>query len=108
MSTQYLDDIVIRNICHLNNLHKISLRQLSTDIGCSESYMQKVVTKQIALTLETIELIADRYQVHPSSLLKSNMQETEKIRQIVDNLITLDDSELSAILLISKAMAPKK
>lgn len=108
MSIQTLDDIVIKNICYLNNLHHVSLRQLSTDIGCSESYMQKVVSKKIALTLETIGLIADRYQVHPSSLLRNDMKESEKIRQIVDYLITFDDPKLDAFLTLSQVMTSQK
>ena len=108
MSTKHLDDIVISNICRLNNDNDVSLRQLSSDIGCSESYIQKVFSKKISLSLKTIELIADRYEVPASSLFQENMQKTEKIREIVDYLITFDDSKLNAILSVSKEMAPPK
>lgn len=108
MSTKHLDDIVINNMCRLNEQHDVSLRQLSTDIGCSESYIQKVFSKKIKLSLKTIERIADRYEVPASSLFQENMQKTEKIREIVDYLVTFDDSKLSAILSVSKEMAPPK
>ena len=108
MSTKHLDDIVISNICRLNNDNDVSLRQLSSDIGCSESYIQKVFSKKISLSLKTIELIANRYEVPAASLFQENMQRTEKIREIVDYLVTFDDSKLSAILSVSKEMAPPK
>ena len=107
MTPHNLEDIVIKNINHLNTYHKVSLRQLSTDIECSDSYMQKVVSKQISISLKRLTQIADRYEIHVASLLEDNMQQSEKIRQVNEYLIHLDDTKLDLILQLVQTISDK-
>jgi len=108
MTTQKLDDIIIANINHLNDKNKVSLRQLSIEINRSYSYMQKLVTKQITISAQTIESIAEFYHIHPASLLEEDMLKSENTRKINHYFSNIDNSSYDLLLQLAEKLSTTK
>lgn len=72
MNKKNLHDIFETNINSLmssDDTHTPSMRHLSTSIGASESYMQKILNTNSFPSIEKLQQIAQHYGVDPWMLL---------------------------------------
>lgn len=77
MDKKNLHEIFEKNINALmsnEGNHSPSMRYLSTSIGASESYMQKVLNTNSFPSIEKLQLIAEHYKVEPWMLLYDHDQ----------------------------------
>ncbi len=107
MEKAELKATIINNIIRLDNMQPLSMRQLSSNVGFSDSYMQKVLNGSTTPSLDALLKLANYYDVHISSLLHEDMQRTEKIRRVNDYLVTFDDNALNTVLTLLETFEPK-
>lgn len=94
----------------LNEMEKadISMRQLSADINCSESYVQKLLNGNFVPTVEKLSIIADYFQIPLWKLFLAPDLTPDKVEQITAYLLTFDEEALDATLNMVRRMHPGK
>ena len=108
MQNTELQTTLLNNINSLMHTHNISMRQLSSDIGCSGSYIQKLTSKEIELSLDTLTYIAHRFNIPVQSLFDNDVLRSALHREVDTYLVHFSDKQLNAILTLSKSIANKK
>ncbi len=103
-----LKKIIQSNILNEMNKANISMRQLSADINCSESYVQKLLNGNFVPTLEKLNDIAEYFKVPIWTFFLSEELTTGKIQQINTYLLTFDEEALDATLNIVRRIKPTK
>lgn len=103
-----LKKIIQNNILNEMNKANISMRQLSADINCSESYVQKLLNGNFVPTLEKLKDIAEYFKVPIWTFFLSEELTTGKIQQINTYLLTFDEEALDATLNIVRRIKPTK
>ncbi len=101
-----LKKIIQRNILNEMNKANISMRQLSADISCSESYVQKLLNGNFVPTLEKLNVIADYFDIPIWTLFLSEDLTFNKVQQINSYLLTFDEEALDATLNIVRRIQP--
>ena len=86
----------------------ISMRQLSADINCSESYVQKLLNGDFVPTVEKLSIIADYFEIPLWKLFLAPDMTPDKIEQITAYLLTFDEDALDATLNIVRRISPVK
>lgn len=102
-----LQKIIQANILELMIQSGASMRQVSTDINCSESYIQKILSGTFTPTLEKLVDIAAYFNVPVTALLETETTISPKIHEIDALLVNLDDGALDAVLEIVKRIVPE-
>lgn len=102
-----LKKIIQGNILELMSQSNISMRQLSADINCSESYVQKILSGDFTPKLERLLDIANYFQVPIWMLFLSPETTPDKAYQIQSYVLKLDDDSMDATLNIVKRLPPK-
>ena len=108
MQKTELQETLSSNINRLMHTHNVSMRQLSSDIGCSDSYMQKIMSGDIIPPLEKLLKIAHRFNVPFQSLFEPNVLRSAKHREVDTYLLSFTDNELDAVLTLSKSIASNR
>ncbi len=101
-----LKKIIQQNILTEMTKANISMRQLSADINCSESYMQKLLNGNFVPTLEKLNIIADYFNIPIWALFLSETLTPDKVHQIDSYLLTFDEETLNATLNIVRRIRP--
>ena len=101
-----LKKVIQTNILELMSKSNISMRQLSADINCSESYIQKILSGDFTPKLEKLLDIANYFGVPLWMILLDKNATPDKIIQIEAFLYTLDEDALDATLHIVKRIQP--
>ena len=107
MEKTELKETIANNIIRLDSKHPLSMRQLSSNVGFSDSYMQKVLNGTTLPSLSALLKLSNYYGVHISSLLHEDMPRTETIRKVNDYLITFDEDALKTVLTLLETFEPK-
>lgn len=102
-----LQKVIQNNILKLMSESNVSMRQLSADINCSESYVQKLLNGDFHPKLEKLTDIADYFHVPIWALFLSEELTSDKIQQIESYLLTFDEAALDATLNVVKLIKPK-
>ena len=108
MCMDILKKTIQNNIFNEMTKANISMRQLSADINCSESYVQKLLNGNFVPTLEKLNVIADYFNVPVWSFFLSEELSQGKLQQINTYLLTFDEEALDATLNIVRRMKPTK
>lgn len=95
------------NILELMSKSNISMRQLSADINCSESYVQKILSGDFTPKLERLLDIAEYFGVPIWMLFFSPDDAPDKATQIQAYVLQLDDDSMDATLNIVKRLPTK-
>ena len=67
MKNKEIQKTLLNNINQLMHAHNVSMRQLSCDIGCSDSYIQKLMAEEMDPSLDTLINISLRFHVSIAS-----------------------------------------
>ncbi len=102
-----LKKVIQNNILKLMSESGISMRQLSADINCSESYVQKILSGDFTPKLERLLDISDYFNVPIWALFLSEENTPDKLSQIEAYLLEFDEETLEATLNIIKRIRPK-
>lgn len=100
MSSKKLHDIFESNITELMNHeqnHAPSMRYLSTCIGASGGYIQKMLTSNSLPSLDKLEAISEHYDVEVWSLLYDYSGRQKQFLPIIQKLGQLPDEEFPAV-----------
>lgn len=101
-----LMQIIQNNILALMDEHDISMRQLSADMNCSESYAQKLLNGDFVPKLDKLLMIAEYFDVPIWRLFLSTELTTGKLQEIETYLLTFDEEALDATLNIVRRIQP--
>lgn len=107
-SMDKLKKIIQNNILNEMNKANISMRQLSADINCSESYVQKLLNGDLVPTLEKLNTIAEYFGVPIWTFFLAEELTTGKLDQINTYLLTFDEKALDATLNMVRLITPAK
>lgn len=99
-----LKKVIQNNILKLMSESNISMRQLSADINCSESYIQKILSGNFVPKVERLQCIADYFHVPIWALFLSEENTPDKISQIEAFLLNFDEETLDATLNLVKCI----
>lgn len=102
-----LKKVIQNNILELMAESNISMRQLSADINCSESYVQKILSGNFTPKLEKLLDIADYFQVPIWTLFLSEENTPDKLSEIESYLLKFDEETLDATLNLMKCVRTK-
>lgn len=102
-----LKKIIQSNILDLMSQSNISMRQLSADINCSESYIQKILSGDFTPKLERLLDIANYFNVPIWMLFLSPDTVPDKATQIHAYVLKLDEDSMDATLNIVKRLPAK-
>lgn len=100
MSSKKLHDIFESNLTELMNHeqnHAPSMRYLSTCIGASGGYIQKMLTSDSLPSLEKLEAIGEHYDVEVWSLLYDYSNQQKQILPIIQQLNRLPEEEFPVV-----------
>lgn len=101
-----LKKIIQTNILEWMSQNNVSMRQLSADINCSESYVQKILSGDFTPKLEKLQDIADYFDKPLWMMFFDKNATPDKITQIEAFLYTFDEDALDATLHIVKRIQP--
>ena len=92
--------IVYDNLVQLLNDPKygISMRKLSTELGRSGNYIQKLISDQSAITIDALNDISDYFDVPLWTFFIDHKEPSGKCRLITEHLSGLSDEALNTIL----------
>ena len=107
MQNKEIQKTLLNNINQLMHSHNVSMRQLSCDIGCSDSYIQKLMAEEMDPSLDTLIHISQRFQVPLSSLFEKDVLRSAMHREVDTYLFSFSDKELDAVLTLSKSIASR-
>lgn len=102
-----LKKVIQNNILELMAESNISMRQLSADINCSESYVQKILSGNFTPKLEKLMIIADYFQVPIWTLFLSAENTPNKLSEIEAYLLKFDEPTLDDTLNMVKCIRTK-
>lgn len=102
-----LKKVIQTNILELMSRSNISMRQLSADINCSESYIQKILSGDFTPKLEKLLDIANYFSVPLWMLFLDKDATPDKITEIESYLYTFDEDALDATLHIVRRIQPE-
>lgn len=105
MQNKEIQKTLLSNINRLMHENNVSMKQLSSDIGCSDSYIQKVMAEEIDPSLDTLFNISQRFHVSLQSFFENDVLRSSKLKEVDAYLISLNDKELDAVLTLSKSIA---
>ena len=88
--------------------HNVSMRQLSCDIGCSDSYIQKLMAEEMDPSLDTLINISQRFHVPLLSLFEKDVLRSAVHQEVDSYLVKFDDTQLNALLVLLKSKEDKK
>ncbi len=100
MSSKKLHDIFESNLTELMNHeqnHAPSMRYLSTCIGASGGYIQKMLTSDSLPSLDKLEAISEHYDVEVWSLLYDYSNQQKQILPIIQQLNRLPEEEFPVV-----------
>ena len=80
-------EIFIKNLeALLRNDPKYSMRKLSTDIGASDSYIQKVLNRKTSLSVDKVDSICDHYEVEAWEMFFTGANSQKEVLAIIQIL----------------------
>lgn len=98
MGSKKLHEIIQSNISTLMEQDtNTSMRNLSTCIGASNSYIQKIMSGNSLPSLDKLEDISEHYDVELWSLLYDYEDDRQEVLQIVQQLNKLPKEALPAV-----------
>lgn len=78
--------------------YEVSMRKLSTELGRSGNYIQKIISDQSALTINTLNDISEYFNVPIWTFFIDHKEPSGKCRLITEYLPGLSDEALNTIL----------
>ena len=90
--------IIRENITYMiNNDETTSMRNLSTSIGASDSFIQKILTEKANPSLEKIDLISEYFDVESWEMLYNFRKDNNDMLSILQMLQKLPASSMPEI-----------
>lgn len=90
--------IIRENITYMiNNDETTSMRNLSTSIGASDSFIQKILTEKANPSLEKIDLISEYFDVESWEMLYNFRKDNNDMLSILQMLQKLPDSSMPVV-----------
>lgn len=85
----------------------VSMRKLSTELGYSSNYIQKIVDRKRCLTLDTLNEISNYFDIPIWTFFIDHKEPSGKCRLITEYLSGLSDEALNTILCFVQFIAKK-
>ena len=93
-----------RRLAILRTKKNVSAREMSLAIGQNQGYINHIETGQGTPSLSGIFYICEYLGITPSELFDENIENPEKLKNILEDLKKLDDKKLNVIHLVIKEM----
>lgn len=91
-------EIIRENLTYmLNNEENTSMRNLSTSIGASDSFIQKILTEKANPSLDKIDLISEYFDVESWEMFYNFRKDSPEMLSIMQQLQKLPASALPAV-----------
>ncbi len=100
MSSKNIHDIFEKNLTELMNHeqnHSPSMRYLSTCIGASEGYIQKILSTDSLPSIDKLQAIGEHYDVEAWSLIYDYDDHEKQILPILQQLNRLPEEEYPVV-----------
>ncbi|MFA9422658.1 MAG: helix-turn-helix domain-containing protein [Sedimentibacter sp.] len=96
------DDLLYNRLVQLRTQKGVSARDMSLSLGQSESYINKIENRKTFPSMTGFFYICEYLGIHPSELFNENIENPEKIKELISELDKLDKEQLEHILAIIK------
>lgn len=91
-------DIIRENLTYmLNNDEHTSMRNLSTSIGASDSFIQKILTEKANPSLDKIDSISEYFDIESWEMFYNFRKDSPEMLRIMQQLQQLPPSALPAV-----------
>lgn len=91
-------DIIRENITYMiNNDENTSMRNLSTSIGASDSFIQKILTEKANPSLDKLDLISEYFDIESWEMLYNFRKDNSDMLSILQQLQKLPSSALPIV-----------
>lgn len=91
-------DIIRENLTYmLNNDENTSMRNLSTSIGASDSFIQKILTEKANPSLDKIDSISEYFDIESWEMFYNFRKDSPEMLPIMQQLQKLPPSALPAV-----------
>lgn len=96
------EEAFARRLTQLRMQKGVSARDMSLSIGQSESYINKIENKVALPSMSVFFFICDYLGVSPSEFFDEGIEYPEKMKEIIENLKSLNTEQLEHIHTIIK------
>ena len=99
---------VADRIAQLRIVKGVSAREMSYDLGNSESYINKIENKKLQPSLEGFFKICDYLQIAPKDFFDDGLENPPLINEVLQELRQLDTESVTDILRIARGLNKKR
>ncbi len=102
----YKEDFTLR-LARLRNQMNVSARDMSLSIGQNPGYINNIESGKALPSMSVFFYICEYLGITPAEFFESEIKSPEKIRNITENLASLDDESLDCIALLIEKLSNK-
>lgn len=102
----YKEEFAIR-LSLLRNQRNVSARDMSLSIGQNPGYINNIECGKALPSMASFFYICEYLGITPAEFFETDIKAPEKIRQITENLASLDNDSLDCILFLTKKFSDK-
>jgi len=99
---------VADRIAQMRMIRGVSAREMSFDMGYSESFINKIENKKSVPSWESFFQICDYLQMAPKDFFDDGLENPPLINEVLQELRQLDKDSLNNILGIAKGLNKKR
>lgn len=105
----YIDDSFInKRVSDLRNQKGVSARDMSLSIGQSENYINKIENGKALPSMHGLILICEYFEITLQEFFDVENKNPEKFKNLMDEIKSLDEPTLDALLTIVRGLNKNK
>lgn len=108
MDTIMYEDIFADRLTALRTKKGVSAREMSLAIGQNPSYINRIENKITFPSMQTFFYICEYLDVTPQDFFNVEISDPEKLRNVIIEISKLTQTQLDAILTVTKEFLRKK
>lgn len=98
------EDFFRERLAQLRNQKGVSARDMSLSLGQSESYINKIENGKAFPAMQVFFYICDYFSITPKDFFDDSVRNPQQLQALVDDLKTLDDSQIANIAEIVRGL----
>ena len=102
------EDFIRKRISDLRLRKGVSEYKMSLDLGHSKSYIQSISSGRALPSLSEFLYICNYFNITPRDFFDEDIKSPALIAQLIDVSATLDEEDLSALIVIANLLAKKQ
>ena len=102
----YKEEFAFR-LARLRTQMNVSARDMSLSLGQNPGYINNIESGKALPSMSVFFYICEYLGITPAEFFSSEIESPEKIRNITENLVSLDDESLDCVAFIVKKLSNK-